>query len=145
MPDTFGGLLAEQANVVSIRAACGLVGAAVLNMALPPRSDKGAFDFNLFLHRLIAGAFLPVFVGPWALAVLKTQAPNLLLHEYPELIFFLLGSVSYFLFRWLAIWLNTKKDDNLIERQLRRRWEDTHGGAPPETDYTGPERRHGGR
>jgi len=113
------------ANIVSIRAACGMTGAGILIIALPPRGQDNRLDISQLLHRIFAGALLPVFMGPWALAVLSKELPYLLLHEYPELIFFTLGSVSYFLFRSIAIWLNRNKDKSIDDIQFKRRRNDS--------------------
>lgn len=126
--------LLDQANIVGIRAVCGMLGASVLIMALPPRSDRGHLDFSLLLQRVLAGAYLPVFVGPWGLAVLKSRMENLMLHEYPELIFFLLGMISYFLFRWVAIWLDKNKDKSITDMKFNRRWDDKSETPAPDKD-----------
>jgi hypothetical protein len=112
------------ANIVSIRAFCGMAGAAILIMALPPRGKNNKLDITQLLHRLFAGALLPVFMGPWMLAILSTQVAYLMLHEYPELIFFTLGSLSYFMFRSVALWLDKNKDKSIEEIQFKRRWND---------------------
>ena len=130
----------ESANVVSVRAACGMAGACVLIAALPPRSENNKIDRAQLLQRLFAGAFLPVFMGPWALAVLSKKFEYLLLHEYPELIFFTLGSISYFLFRSVALWLDKNKDKSIDQIKFNRRWEE-RGANPPRGEYTGAERR----
>lgn len=114
----------EHANTVSVRASSGMAGAIVMIMAMPPKNTSNKLDISLLLHRVFAGALLPVFVGPWALAVLSKQMPELMLHEYPELIFFVLGSVSYFLFRWVAIWLDRNKNKSIDDIKFGRRKED---------------------
>lgn len=101
-----------------------MAGAGILIMVLPPRGQNNKLDISQLLHRVFAGALLPVFMGPWALAVLTKEVPYLLLHEYPELIFFTLGSVSYFLFRSIAIWLNKNKDKSIDDIQFNRRKDD---------------------
>lgn len=132
--------LLESANVVSIRAMCGMAGASLLIIALPPRSLDNRLDYTQLIRRLFAGAFLPVFMGPWALAILSKQLPYLILHEYPELIFFTLGSLSYFLFRWLAVWLDQNKDKAINEVDFGRRFEDKSFGTL-RPNYKGTERR----
>ncbi|MEQ1636712.1 MAG: hypothetical protein ABL903_08460 [Methylococcales bacterium] len=124
MLDDFWPSLLLYANTVSIRASCGMAGAIVLVMALPPRNANNRLDFNQLLQRVFAGAFLPVFMGPWALAILSKQFPYLLLHEYPELIFFTLGSISYFLFRAIALWLYKNRDKAIDEMGLARRFKE---------------------
>lgn len=112
------------ANLVSVRAACGMAGASLLVMALPPRSINNRLDFTQLLYRVFAGAILPVFMGPWVLAVLAKQLPYLMLHEYPELIFFTIGVFSYFLFRAIALWQDKNKDKAIDEISFKRRKDD---------------------
>lgn len=126
MGEFFASLLVY-ANTVSIRASCGMAGAIVFIAVLPPRNENNRLDFSQLLQRIFAGVFLPVFMGPWALAILGKQAPYLLLHEYPELIFFALGSVSYFLFRSVALWMAKNKDKAIDEVKFGRRFDDRKG------------------
>lgn len=115
MDDALVDTLWMSTHLVAVRAACGMLGSMVLVLALPPKMPGGGINYNYVLQRLFAGAFLPVFMGPWMLKVLQTNAANVMLHEYPELVFFLLGTLSYFLFRWLAIWLDRNKDKDIEE------------------------------
>lgn len=141
----FTGQLWLNAQMVSLRAACGMAGATLLIIALPPRGPNAKIDRVELLYRVFAGAILPVFMGPWALAFLRSRFDYLLLHEFPELIFFTLGSVSYFLFRSIAIFLNRNKDRAITDIDFGRRWDDSdrRSDAPP--PYIGPERRASGR
>jgi hypothetical protein len=126
MPGFFDGIMVY-ANLVSVRAACGMAGAIVFITVLPPRNKDNRLDFSQLLQRMFAGVFLPVFMGPWALAILSKQVPYLLLHEYPELIFFTLGSVSYFLFRSVALWMDKNKNKAIDEVKFGRRFSDRKG------------------
>jgi hypothetical protein len=126
----------ESAHTVGIRGGCGLVGAGVLIATLLPRKLDGTVDREQVFQRLFVGMCTAIFFSPVVLDNLQAHAETFLLHKSPNLVAFFLGGVGYFVLRWIAVWLDQRKDKSVDEIKFGRRSYDApiDPGNRPEGD-----------
>lgn len=111
----------ESAHEVGVRGGCGLVGAGTLILALPPRLADQRLDWGQIVRRLFVGMCAAIFLSPMALDNLQSHAASLLAHKSPNMVAFFLGMAGYFVLRWIALWLEARKDKAVDEINFGRR------------------------
>jgi hypothetical protein len=103
------------AKVTGLKVIMGVMGTAVLYLAVPPIDKDGHFDRREFFYRLCtAGLFSSVF-GDMAVGALANALPFLNAQEYPAAVYLMVGAPGWWVSRIIATTLRRREGRDIPE------------------------------
>lgn len=98
-----------------IKALLGMVGAAILYMALPPKNPDGSFNEREFVFRLIIAATFSLFFGDWVADIMNNFLPWLNPYKHQKTVDLLTGAPGWWISRAAALWLYNRRGKDIGE------------------------------
>ncbi len=102
-------------KLYGLKAALGMIGAALLYLALPPRKPDGSFDEKEFVARLACAGVFSILFGDWTLQLLVTYAPALHAEAHAKAVDLMTGAPGWWISRAIALWFQKRRDKDIAE------------------------------
>lgn len=97
------------------KALLGMIGAAMLYLALPPLNPDGTFNKREFVWRLVVAGMFSCFFGDSVIDILSAYFPliNISIHTGP--IYLMVGAPGWWISRVVALWMYQTKDKSALD------------------------------
>jgi hypothetical protein len=116
MNDGFSGVAGVAfVKAYGLKAAFGMLGAAILYAVLPPLKKDGTFDRREFVIRLACAGIFSMFFGEWAVQLLSATWPWLQAEKHTAAVELIVGAPGWWVSRAGAIWLQRRSNKDLGE------------------------------
>lgn len=102
-------------KVYGIKAALGMLGAAMLYMVLPPVKQDGSFDKREFVARLACAGLFSMIFGDWAIQLLDVYLPQLHAVDHTAPIYLMVGAPGWWISRAVALWFQRRREKDIRE------------------------------
>lgn len=102
-------------KMYGIKAALGMLGAALLYIVLPPLDKDGSFNEREFVFRVaFAGMFSMIF-GDWVVDILTNIMPWLSATHHTAPIYLMVGAPGWWVSRAVALWFKNRQGKDIEE------------------------------
>jgi len=108
-------------KLYGLKATLGMVGAALLYLALPPRKPNGDFDEKEFVIRLACAGVFSILFGDWTLQLLVTHAPWLHAENHAKAVDLMTGAPAWWITRGIALWFHRRREMDIGEAVRKAR------------------------
>ena len=117
MPAESASGLAALLKLYGLKAVLGMIGAALLYLALPPRNPDGTFNNTEFVARLACAGVFSCLFGDAAYALLLQSDVTQTVAQAlgPKAVDLLVGAPAWWITRAIALWLQQRSDKNIVE------------------------------
>lgn len=102
-------------KLYGIKAALGMLGAAMLYIVLPPVKQDGSFDKREFVARLTCAGIFSCLFGDWAIQLLDAHLPVLRAIEHNGPVYLIVGAPGWWISRAVALWFQRRREKDIGE------------------------------
>lgn len=112
--ESFGGF-AALVKMYGLKAAIGMVGAAMLYVVLPPLNADGTFNKREFVARLACAGVFSCLLGGTVYQMLCAQLPGIGAMVNSSAIDMMVGAPAWWVSRAVALWFQRRSDKDIAE------------------------------